>query len=154
WMVGSVISPDGVYEIDHVVDQVHAIYELDTSAFPEKDDVTQHAEDSQDVVAADASVTTTDDGSVIDMLVVYTGAARDDGNPDTSVQDERLDMAALIDTAINQTNDSFTKSHVDTRVRLAGIAEVPYIESGNALTDVTALRNGTNGLNVVHDLRQ
>jgi hypothetical protein len=153
WMMGSIISSEGVYTIEHIQGRLHAISELDTSAFLEGDDVTKVSAAELQVAAAENSAAEADDGSVIDVLVVYTNDARDDGNPGTNVDQERQRMRVFIDTAINQTNTTFRTSLVETRVRLAGVAEVAYAETFNSVRDLDNLRNGRGGLDIVSGLR-
>ncbi|MCA9254441.1 MAG: hypothetical protein KDA33_02340, partial [Phycisphaerales bacterium] len=50
-----------------------------------------------------------DDGTVIDMLVVYTAAARDAAGGTAAIE-------AKINTAIAQTNASFVNSLIDTSI--------------------------------------
>ncbi|GEM_PF-1768394 len=76
-----------------------------------------------------------DDGTVIDVLVVYTPAARNAAGGTASIQ-------ALAVSAIEATNQSYLNSGVQTTVRLAHLAEVDYSESGSFGTDLSNLRTG------------
>ena len=76
-----------------------------------------------------------DDGTVIDVLVVYTPAARNAAGGTASIQ-------ALAVSAIEATNQAYINSGVQTSVRLAHLAEVDYSESGSFGTDLSNLRTG------------
>lgn len=76
-----------------------------------------------------------DDGTVIDVLVVYTPAARNAAGGTASIQ-------ALAVSAIEATNQAYLNSGVQTSVRLAHLAEVDYSESGSFGTDLSNLRTG------------
>jgi hypothetical protein len=88
-----------------------------------------------------------DDGSLIDMLVVYTPAAR-------SAEGGVAAMEALIQLAIDETNQAYANSQMAPRVRLVHTAESAYTESGNMSTDLTRLRSTSDGyMDEVHGLR-
>ncbi|HOW71508.1 MAG TPA: M12 family metallo-peptidase [Phycisphaerae bacterium] len=88
-----------------------------------------------------------DDGSVFDLLVVYTPAARTSQGGTAALQ-------AVIDLAVANTNLAYQNSLIHPRVRLVGTAEVNYVESGNGNTDLQRLAtNGDGILDDVHVLR-
>lgn len=90
---------------------------------------------------------TADGASEIDVLVVYTAAARiGAGGSDA--------MEADIQLAIAQSNQSYENSGIDQRLRLVHSAEVAYEESGANRTDRDRLRAPSDGnLDDVHALR-
>ena len=79
-----------------------------------------------------------DDGSIIDLMVVYTPAARiaEGGTPA---------IEALINLAVEETNIAFANSQIAPRLRLVHTAEVNYTESGNMGTDLSRFRGKTDG---------
>ena len=85
----------------------------------------------------------TDSGKDIDLMVVYTAAARAYAGADA--------LEADIFLAVEQANESYLRSGIDQQLRLAHIAEVSYTESGSSLTDRTMLQNGS--ISAVHSLR-
>lgn len=88
-----------------------------------------------------------DDGSVIDMLVVYTAAARVAAGGTAAIE-------ARIDAAIADTNTAFSNSLIDTSVQLVHSQEVAYAETGNSETDGLRLLDPDDGfLDEVHTLR-
>ena len=87
-----------------------------------------------------------DDGSVLDIMIVYTPAARNS-------QGGTSGMIAAINQAFNEANQALSASGVSTSFRLAHHAEVAYSESTDD-ADLTALRNSADGLmDEVHALR-
>lgn len=143
-MYGSINYPGGVFEIDPVDNDTHAVYEVNQVALQE--DRRSPADDQTAPRSGMPAGPLTDDGSVLDVLVVYTDDARVGAGG-------RTQMETLIDQAINDTNTSYANSGINQRVRLAGTAEVNYDETGNTTTDKTNLRNGTANLQIVHNLR-
>jgi hypothetical protein len=88
-----------------------------------------------------------DDGSAIDVLVVYTPAAR-------AAEGGLAAIEALIDAAVAESNTALANSAIDTRFRLVGTAEVNYVESGDAGTDLDRLRETSDGyMDEVHGWR-
>ena len=88
-----------------------------------------------------------EDGSWIDLLVVYTPAVveRGGGVPQTE---------ALIDLLVANTNRAYRDSGVIHRISLAAAVEVDYAESGNSGTDWDRLARQRDGhLDEVHAIR-
>lgn len=89
-----------------------------------------------------------DDGSRIDVLVVYTPGAM------TSAGGTPADIESRIELGIAETNTSYGNSGIDTSMWLVGIEPVAYTESGNMQTDRNRLRiNGDGFLDEVHPWR-
>jgi hypothetical protein len=88
-----------------------------------------------------------EDGSIIDILVVYTTAARDGAGGTAAIE-------ALIQTDITNTNQALANSLVPMTVNLVGAVEVAYTETGNSFTDLASAINAGDGiLDDVHILR-
>ncbi len=86
--------------------------------------------------------------TVLDLLVVYTGAARAGaGGVD--------EMNALIDAAVAEANLAFENSGVNAEFRLVHRGEVSYRESGNINEDLDRLEDPDEGtpLTLAHDWR-
>jgi hypothetical protein len=89
-----------------------------------------------------------DDGSEIDLLVVYTPRARRRAGGVEA-------MASLVGLGVAEANLAFEKSEVSSRLRLVEIAEVPFVEAGRVESDLEILREGRDGaLDEVHALRE
>lgn len=88
-----------------------------------------------------------DDGSIIDVLVVYTPASRVAAGGTNAIE-------ATIIAAMEATNHAYENSSIDTQVRLVHMAETDYIEAENFSTDLSRLRGISNGhMDEVHSLR-
>ena len=144
-MSGNITLSDVFYQVRYMGDGVHAIYRIDQSAFPsEKEPVSMdipHERSFPDTAMAD-------DGSVIDVLVVYTGAA-------LAVAGGTTAMGTLIDLAVAETNTGYGNSNIAQSVNLVHTAEVSYDESGfNWSTTLSRLRSTTDGyMDNAHTLR-
>ena len=124
----------------------HSVQEVDRFATPKED-----APFPIDVGVAGPSVQEDvmfeDDGTEIDVLFVYTAAARDTAGGTSGIQ-------SLIELGVTETNLAFQNSGIIQRIRAVNIQQVNYIESGSISTDVSRLRSTTDGyLDEVHALR-
>jgi hypothetical protein len=100
------------------------------------------AADGDAVVVAEV-----DDGSTIDVMVVYTPQARTAAGSVNA-------MHSLIELSITNTNTAYANSQVVQRVRLVHAHEVAYDETQNSVTDLFRLRGVGDGfLDEVHPLR-
>ncbi len=87
-----------------------------------------------------------DDGSLIDVMVVYTPAAR-------VAQGGTSAMLSLINLAISETNTAYGNSSIVQRVRLVHAAEVSLTESDIG-TDLERLTDTDGVIDNVHTLRE
>lgn len=88
-----------------------------------------------------------EDGSLIDILVVYTPAAA------TSLGGTSV-MLDRINTAMDNLNDAMINSGLTTQFRLVHTEELVYTESGSLGTQLANLREPNDGvMDEVHDLR-
>jgi len=85
-----------------------------------------------------ADTTTAVGGPVIDVLVVYTPAARVGAGGTTGI-------IATIAEGISESNIAYANSGVTQRVRLVHTAEVNYVESGAGQTELARLRDPADG---------
>jgi hypothetical protein len=96
--------------------------------------------------SAGAVAPAADDGSTIDVLVVYTPASM-------SVYGA-AGVESLINLAVAETNQAYLNSGVTTRLNLVGTALVDYTESGSMSTDLSRLTaKGDGYMDQVHALR-
>ena len=87
--------------------------------------------------------------SIIDLLVVYTPAARVGAGGSNGI-------LAMIDVAVAEVNTSLSNSLVNSSVRLVHRAEVPYVETGNINEDLDELEDDDQlegPIRRVHELR-
>lgn len=89
-----------------------------------------------------------DDGSVIDVMIVYTAEVR-------QARGGTNNMIAFAQNCINTTNNAYSNSQIGPLVlNLVHTEEVNYNETGSASTDLTRLRNTSDGyMDNVHTLR-
>jgi len=143
-MAGNISSPLGHYQIRFSGNQTHAVYTIDQSAFPEE----QPSISIESSPGTSPQITATSDlCTAIDVMVVWTPAARTAAGGITAIQN-------LVNLAVQETNQSYINSNMTQRIRLAFMQEVAYAESGDFATDLTRLKNPSDGfIDNVHSLR-
>jgi peptidyl-Asp metalloendopeptidase len=145
---GSAVWPGGAYRI-RFDGSTHVVEQLDHDLFPEDGCFEEVPGGAADVAAA--PVANADDGSVIDVLVVYTPAARAAAGGTPA-------MLSKISLAIAETNTGYANSGVIQRLRLAAAQEIGYVESGTTTTDMSTDLSRVTGtadgyMDSVHALR-
>ena len=149
-LVGNISSADGKYEVRFAADGVHVINEIDEQGLPpHADPIAVNPTEAGETFAAASTAAEAgeDDGSQIDIMVVYTPAAR-------TAAGGVLAMEALIDLAVEETNTAFANSLISPRLRLVHSAEVNYVETGDMGLDLPRLRSTTDGyMDEVHAWR-
>jgi len=143
-LVGNITTQRGrVYQIRHLERGIHRLQQVDLSRLPPE------KEPEQPVLRPrpEADTCSTDPNSDVDVMVVYTAAARTGaGGADA--------MEATIYLALYETNQSYVSSNINQRLRLAHAEEVSYTESGVSTTDKTRLQNSSDTyMDNVHTLR-
>jgi hypothetical protein len=141
-MTGNVTLPGGFYQVRPVGNGVHAIYEINQEAFPEE--APPFRIEFPDTSRLDIPLSEADDGSIIDVMVVYS-----DDIPSAS-----FNIAAEIQLSIDETNASYADSLINQRLRLVHSAQVPYTETGNMGSDLDCITSKTDGcLDEIHTWR-
>ncbi len=140
-MAASIQVDRTMYGIYDVRDRIHGIFELDQSAFlPEAPPIPVELPGPKEPHLPSAEA---DDGSFIDVMIVYTH----------NVAAEWI-IDPLAQLAIDQTNDAYANSGIDQRLRLVHVALVSYAETGTIETDIQRLRDPDDGhMDDVHALR-
>lgn len=88
-----------------------------------------------------------DNASSIDIMVVYTPAAR-------AASGGVNGITALANSAVAAANNAYEASGIATRLELVYLGEVDYEESDSFSTDLSRLRNRTDGvMDEIHDIR-
>jgi len=153
-MALDVFMPAGVYQARWLANGVYAIRQIDQSAFPEElpplevseATLAESGQAVQEFPAASSDISA-DDGSIIEVLVVYTANARILNGGTNGIQ-------ALITNAVNATNISYANSGVTQRLHLANMREVTYSDTGDLQTDLMRLQNVSDGyMDEVHTWR-
>jgi hypothetical protein len=140
---GSVATPDGDFTIRYVGDGVYAISQVNRAVLPP-----ERGPVIPDGAAFDhAPSALADDGSTIDLLVVYTPAARAARGGTDAIE-------SLIDLGVSETNQAYASSGAIQRLRLVHKSEAAYTEAADMGLDLSRLQNTSDGhLDVVHSLR-
>ncbi len=143
-VAGTIRGGGKLFQIRFAGGGVHEVQEIDPLLLPSED---EPLEPAVELDAAEAVEAVADDGSLIDVFVAYTPAARAGAGGTTA-------MEALVNLAIAETNQAYLNSGAIQRVRLAGTAELAYTESGDMSNDLNRLRQASDGhLDQVHALR-
>jgi hypothetical protein len=147
-LVGAVAMPQAIYELRYLAAGIHAIYEMNQAAY-EPDEPTNESfieEPDLSSLTVDPFIPT-DDGSVIDLMVVYTPNARTGAGGTTAIEN-------TITMAVDWTNTTYANSGVLHQLNLVHMAEVTYTDSGSLSTDRNRLQNPSDGfMDEVHGWR-
>ena len=141
-MAGNVTIDGKRYQVRPVGDGVHSVREIDQSAFPpEAPPIPVKEQDTQTLTPPAVQL---DDGSIIDVMVVYT----DD------VAAASPNIISEIQLAIDETNTSYANSGINQRLRLVHAVEVNYFETGDMSADLNCITSQDDGcLDSIHTLR-
>ena len=144
-LVGHASLPGAIYKVGYISQGVEYIGRIKPGQTPIPIHNDAIVPPGQPGVSSQAA--SDDNGSYIDVMVIYTPAAR--------VQQGGTDaILALIDNLFTTTNQGYANSQINQRVRLVHAQEVDYDEStatdssGNPSMNVmlNQLTSGTNGL--------
>ncbi|MFC1592046.1 M12 family metallo-peptidase, partial [Thermodesulfobacteriota bacterium] len=142
--MGSIKLRDGShYQVVYAGGDIHYTREIDDSLYPPE----AHS-DQQPAVDEALLLAESDDGSIIDVLVVYTPAARSAVGGTTA-------METLINLAIDDSNEAYSNSRINPRLNLVHQEEVSYsADNGSFSTTLSHLANPSDGeMDNVHTLR-
>ncbi|MCB0175225.1 MAG: hypothetical protein H6631_18780 [Anaerolineaceae bacterium] len=149
-LIGTISTVDQSFNIGyHGGAQI--ISELDLTDLPDDNNDLLYpaspANNSLSQPSALASNAWVDDGSTIDIMVVYTTNARNGAGGTDKINGE-------IESAVSFTNAALARSGSSPRLRLVHTAEVNYAETGNKNIDLARLVNPNDGyMDQVHALR-
>jgi hypothetical protein len=136
--------PDrGTYRIRTLGDGAQVVQEIDDASFPSCATEPHHAVANGGIAGDPAG----DDGSVIDVLVVYTPLAR-------SAMGGTAAIVAEISLSVAYANSAYNASLINTQLNVVHMAEVDYNETGDYADHLYRLTNPADGfMDNVHDLR-
>lgn len=149
-MVLNLWTTDGrAFEVRPAADGVPWACELDRANFPRcatgREQVWRPGEDDENEFALRGGCP--DDGLFIDVLIVYTAAARSGAGGTNAI-------IAMCNSCISSSNNAYQQSGIATRLRLAHQAEVSYTEGSGFSQDLSRLRSTSDGfMDEVHGLR-
>ncbi|MHC5006234.1 MAG: M12 family metallo-peptidase [Planctomycetota bacterium] len=137
------VPGEGTYRIRSSGAGGHVVQEIDDASFPSCASDGEHAV-LNGGIAGDAAA---DDGSVIDVLVVYTPLARGAMGGTAAIEAE-------ISLAAAYANSAYNASFINTQLNVVHTAEVNYNESSGYADHLYRLTNPSDGfMDNVHDLR-
>jgi hypothetical protein len=141
-LFGDVQAANRIYQVRPLRGTAtHVVYEIRQSAFPE---CGGEIEPPADHTPTPPPAIAADDGSRIDVMVVYTA----------DVAAASPDINAEIVATVAMANASYAASGITTRVHLVYKGQVTYTETGNMNTDLARLRATADGyMDNVHTLR-
>ena len=148
-VIGTVRMPDAVYTIRTAGDGTYVIRQIDESSLPPLGEPLEPPLSplSPRDAPAEADDVPSDDGSEIDVMVVYTPLAK-------HREGGRAAIEALIDLFVAETNQAYAISGVIHRINLMLREEVDYTEDGDSIIDLGRLSNGSDGyMDHVHERR-
>jgi hypothetical protein len=156
-LFGNVKTPDFWYQVRSLDGGLHAIVEMDERRLgPESEPLLRDAATAGEPAVAAETEALADDGSLIDLLVMYTPSAKTEAGGATAINN-------LILTSVAETNMAFGRSGVNHRVRLVHAAETAnWTHNGNPvnaddfdfLTAITMLKSPSDGkMDAAHTLR-
>ncbi|MCX6538783.1 MAG: M12 family metallo-peptidase [Acidobacteria bacterium] len=143
---GSIVMREAVYAIRYVGGGIHEVAQIDQSKFlPELNPIPVTPADAGMTVTQDPGgpVVMGDDGSTIDVLVLYTPAAAVAAGGTTA-------MATRVNLGISEANTSYINSGIAQRLRLANSQQVNYSENNDLAQDLYAVSN-SNGSTALGD---
>lgn len=153
-LTGLITTPVGSYRITYLADGVHAVQQMNPAyALPPVADMLRDYLAPEIIAAREkagaTAVSAADDGSVIDIMVVYTNDAAD------------ATILSEIEGAVAWTNQSYINSNINQRLWLVHTMEVQYNEEdpdlhgGNRLEwDLNNITNPNDGvIDEVHPTR-
>jgi hypothetical protein len=146
-MVGTVKMPGAYYRIGYLQDGIHAIYEMNEGAIPlELEPILSPSASHPGPQNSPAA----DDGSVIDVLVVYTEQAQANVGAEGFAT-----MNDLIDLAVAETNTSYVDSGISQQLNLVHSDQITYSEIAFGWTQtITRLKGTSEGfMDEVHTIR-
>lgn len=135
-LIGHIWTTFGFFRIERQSDGTYLAQQVNPGTFPEGDDVVELPPESDArQVLRPSSV---DDGSVVDLIVVYTRDALTGFGNETRAR-------AAIDVNVAETNQALRNTGVNTRVRLLQATMVEYQESGDSGLDLQRLSTANDG---------
>ena len=148
-VAGTVLTPQATYRIRSAGGSLHAIRQIDPATLPPEGEPLippPPAAGAPDAADPTAPAAGDDDGSVIDLAVFYTPAARQKEGGSAAIE-------ALIDLMIAETNQAYADSGVIQRVRLVAREAVDYTEAATGEDDLRALRDRDGVMDEIHAIR-
>jgi hypothetical protein len=146
-VIANIQTLQGLYQIRFDESGTHSVRQVDPAKFPPDGHAMVPENQPQQKDAGATPPTGGDDGTIIDVMVVYTPSARSLSGGVTAIE-------ASIDLAVTEINTAYSNANVTQRLRLVYKGEITYTESGTSSTVLNALTGTTDGsMDSVHTLR-
>ncbi len=153
-MMGSVRFDGQAFEVVYAGGSTHQVRQINLShvlddIVVEPDADADTSPDTTDSTATGETTTATaqDSGTVVDLMVVYTPAARSNAGGTAG-------MASKIANAVASANQAYQNSGVAMQLNLVHVAEIPFAESGDMSASLSALQStGDGNMDEVHQWR-
>ena len=139
----------GSYQLRYLGQGMHEVREIDDSLDEPYDDAVSPPRPRLpgDTTALESLQSLADDGSELDVLVVYTPAAKAAAGGEAAIN-------AIIELGVSEANYALENSAVSMRFRLVHKEEINFQETGNTRVDLFGLQEGNYpGLDTAHLLR-
>ena len=137
-LVGHVSMPGAVYRIGLAPNGAASIEEVDQAAFPREGDAI--VPPGLGVAALQAPGVGADSASQIDVMVLYTAAARTAATATATSAAGTAAMRAQVALAVAASNQAYANNGLVQRLRLVYAGEVAMTESASFSADLTALQ--------------
>jgi hypothetical protein len=147
-LTGQITFPGGQYRVHLSADGGYSVEEIDSSVLPSERPPIAPDVSSGGTGTASPAPAVANDGPTIDVMVVYTPAAR-------AAVGSVAAINSLVDLAVANANTSYSNSGVVQRLRLVYRGEVAYTENtGNMGADLVHLQDPSDGyIDQIHALR-
>ena len=137
-LTGHIYAPFGFFRIEPGDSGKYVVQQVDQGRYPEASDIVIVPASAPPSNRRAISGPYRDDGSIIDLLIVYTREAV------TNFGGEPRAQAAL-DLVVAETNQALRATGVASRVRVVHSTTVDYAETGDSSVDLGRARNPTDG---------
>lgn len=156
-IIGKIAMPGAIYEVRYTgQSDIHEVVQINQGVFKDHE-VEQLLPPDEPLAAVSTNpqidpqaINAADNGSVMDVLVVYSPQARAGAGGTAAIE-------ALIELAFAETNIAYENSQVNQRISLVHLYESPDDEKSNMFGpdgDLALLRSSGDGyIDNVHDLR-
>ena len=147
-LTGHITVPGAQYRVHISTGDGYSVEEVDTSRLPSERPPIAPDVSAGGVAPAPAPPPAVSDGPTMDVMVVYTPAARAAAGGVAAIN-------SLVDLAVANANTAYSNSGVIQRLRLVYRGEVSYAENPASIsTDLVRLQDPSDGyLDQVHTLR-
>lgn len=136
-LAGHIYAPFGFFRIEPGGNATYVVQQVVPERYPEPSDVVMVPDSAPPSNRRAISGPYRDDGSVIDLLIVYTRDAVSNFGGEQRAQ-------AALDLVVAETNQALRATGVASRVRVVHSTTVDYAETADSLVDLSRIQNPTD----------